>query len=584
MKVFPKRDKIDYSLKNTDKIVKMGIKHFYYWMKKNFGSQTNTDLRRGQPMPQEVDVFLMDLNGIFHNSAQKIFQYGNHKPEPRLLHSAPTKPNYHRTQKKVFDDVCRTIDIMVKKVNPTSTVVMCIDGPAPLSKQVQQRERRYKSAAESTGDCIFDSNAITPGTVFMDQLSRSIDGWLRTKMIQDPVWNRLNVIFSNEKSPGEGEHKCLDYVRKTGKADDRYCIHGMDADLIMLALASGRETFYVIREEMYDKRFDFSIIDICRLRKALEGEMHWETSEKRCNNKSLIEDFILLCFLVGNDFLPHIPSIEIIENGIPLILEFYQRTAEVHGHFVDWNEKRPLLNMPAIKSFFEAVASQEENMFLNKMRHRSSFFPDPLLDECSTFSGSTMTFDITRFRSEYLREHFAGHRLTDVCNSYFEGMQWVLEYYLSGVPNWDWYCPMHHAPTAYHLSQKADEYSPTPWGRSSPSTPLLQLLSVLPPKSARLLPDSMRGILTEDTSSFAPYCPQVFDIDLSGKRKEWEGIAMLPYLDYNLARKLHRISSRNFSTQEKKRDIRGKSFQYAVVFPENSPGIPKVESCITNDL
>ena len=61
---------------------------------------------------------------------------------------------------------------------------------------------------------------------------------------------------------------------------------------------------------MYDKRFDFSIIDICRLRKALEGEMHWETSEKRCNNKSLIEDFILLCFLVGNDFLPHIPSIE----------------------------------------------------------------------------------------------------------------------------------------------------------------------------------------------------------------------------------------------------------------------------------
>ena len=245
MKVFLKRDKIDYSLKNTDKIVKMGIKHFYYWMKKNFGSQTNTDLRRGQPMPQEVDVFLMDLNGIFHNSAQKIFQYGNHKPEPRLLHSAPTKPNFHRTQKKVFDDVCRTIDIMVKKVNPTSTVVMCIDGPAPLSKQVQQRERRYKSAAESTGDCIFDSNAITPGTVFMDQLSRSIDGWLRTKMIQDPVWNRLNVIFSNEKSPGEGEHKCLDYVRKTGKADDRYCIHGMDADLIMLALASGRETFYV---------------------------------------------------------------------------------------------------------------------------------------------------------------------------------------------------------------------------------------------------------------------------------------------------------------------------------------------------
>lgn len=535
-------------------------------------------------MPQEVDVFLMDLNGIFHNSAQKIFQYGNYKPEPRLLPSSSKKPSFHRIQKKVFEDVCMTIDAMVKKVNPTETVVMCIDGPAPLSKQVQQRERRYKSAAESTGECIFDSNSITPGTIFMDQLSRSIDSWLRNKMIQDPVWSRLKVIFSNEKSPGEGEHKCLDYVRKSGTPESRYCIHGMDADLIMLALASGKDAFYVIREELYDPRFEFTVVDIYQLRKALECEMRWKSEKKECSDKALIEDFILLCFLVGNDFLPHIPSIEIIENGIPLIMEFYQRTAEVHGHFVDWSGDRPLLNMPAVKSFFEAIASQEEKLFLNKLQHRSSFFPDPLLDECSAMYGSKMTFDIDKFRTEYLREHFAGHRLSDVCNSYFEGMQWVLEYYLRGVPNWDWFCPMHHAPTAYHLSKQADVYTPVPWQKSSPSTPLLQLLSVLPPKSAKLLPECMRGILVEETSSFAQYCPQVFDIDLSGKRREWEGIAMLPYVDYNLARKLHRLSSRNFTQQDRKRDIRGKSFEYKAIFPRNGEGVARVESNVTSDL
>ena len=134
------------------------------------------------------------------------------------------------------------------------------------------------------------------------------------------------------------------------------------------------------------------------------------------------------------------------------------------------------------------------------------------------------------------------------------------------------------------LAQQADGYSLTPWDKSSPSTPLLQLLSVLPPKSAKLLPESMREILLEETSAFAPYCPQVFDIDLSGKRKEWEGIAMLPYVDYGLARKLHRLSSRNFSAQDKRRDIRGKSFQYSVTFPENGEGIPRVDSRITNDL
>ena len=564
----------------------MGIKHFYYWLKKEFGSHTNTDLRRGQPMPQDVDVFLMDLNGIFHNSAQKIFQYGNHKPEPRLLRPGPKKPNFHRTQKRVFEDVCKEIDAMVKKVGPTSTVVMCIDGPAPLAKQVQQRERRYKSAAESTGECVFDSNAITPGTVFMDQLSRFIDGWLRGKMAHDPEWQKLKVIFSNEKAPGEGEHKCLDYVRKVGNPELRYCIHGMDADLIMLALASGMESFYVIREELYDPRFDFTVVDICQLRRALESEMKWISETRQCSGKSLIEDFILLCFLVGNDFLPHVPSIEIIENGIPLIMEFYQQTARVHGHFIDWDGKRPLLNMSALKSFFGAIGSQEEALFLKKMSHRSTFFPDPLLEECTSVSGATPCFDVTKFRSEYLKEHFAGHRLSEICNAYFEGMQWVLEYYLCGVPNWNWFCPMHHAPTAYHLAQHADGSSSgrSEWERSSPATPLLQLLSVLPPKSAALLPECMRSTLVDETSAFAPYCPLSFNIDLSGKRKEWEGIAMLPYVDYNLARRLYRISARNLSAQEKRRDIRGKSFLYSARSPEDGFGPPMVESTITSDL
>lgn len=37
----------------------------------------------------------------------------------------------------------------------------------------------------------------------------------------------------------------------------------------------------------------------------------------------LIEDFILLCTFVGNDFLPHLPALKIRENALDVILFYY---------------------------------------------------------------------------------------------------------------------------------------------------------------------------------------------------------------------------------------------------------------------
>ena len=39
----------------------------------------------------------------------------------------------------------------------------------------------------------------------------------------------------------------------------------------------------------------------------------------------IIDDFILLCFLVGNDFLPHLPGFNIYSGGIDILLNFYKK-------------------------------------------------------------------------------------------------------------------------------------------------------------------------------------------------------------------------------------------------------------------
>ena len=58
---------------------------------------------------------MIDMNGIFHNSAQKIFKYGNYKCK-RLLSSGIVKHTNKQTEKNVFQDVCRTVEHIVNTV------------------------------------------------------------------------------------------------------------------------------------------------------------------------------------------------------------------------------------------------------------------------------------------------------------------------------------------------------------------------------------------------------------------------------------------------------------------------------------
>lgn len=39
----------------------------------------------------------------------------------------------------------------------------------------------------------------------------------------------------------------------------------------------------------------------------------------------VIDDFIFMCFLLGNDFIPHIPSLSIRDGGLDALLFFYKK-------------------------------------------------------------------------------------------------------------------------------------------------------------------------------------------------------------------------------------------------------------------
>lgn len=124
-------------------------------------------------------------------------------------------------EEDIFYNVFLYVDRMVHLIKPRKLLMISADGVAPRAKMNQQRTRRFKKTKMNQSDIdqmtrmglnyqdMFNSDKISAGTEFMQNLSKAFKEFIEDKIKNDFLWGDLKVVFTGSEVPGEGEHKVI---------------------------------------------------------------------------------------------------------------------------------------------------------------------------------------------------------------------------------------------------------------------------------------------------------------------------------------------------------------------------------------
>jgi len=104
----------------------------------------------------------------------------------------------------------------------------------------------------------------------------------------------------------------------------------------------------------------FIWLDVCCLREYLRVELDIPNTGFPYDPELAIDDWIFMIFFVGNDFLPHLPSLEIRENAIDVLLNIWRRELPNMGGYLTNHGK---VNMARCQYILDGIAAQEDGIF-----------------------------------------------------------------------------------------------------------------------------------------------------------------------------------------------------------------------------
>jgi 5'-3' exonuclease len=558
----------------------MGIPKYFKHIVSNFKSLT---IPLDGSCEIAIDNLYFDMNCLIHPCVQKVIKAHPNEVKQHMLEEKSEKyisDEFYITNLEVliYNEIDSYVDTIITRVNPTKLVYLAIDGVASRAKMEQQRLRRYRSIKEKRlkreiyerysidikNQPDFDTNCITPGTIFLYKIGQHIRKYINNKS-KEAKYSSLKWILDDCQNKGEGEHKIFQYMKRETQ-NDINCVYGLDADLIMLSLCS-KCSVYLLREHVYYggglSEQDYIYFNVDEFKNQLIDKLTGmiqcdtfgcndeQTEEKTINKENLVLDYIVLGFLIGNDFLPPLLGISLSNTSFSYLLKVYcDIIKNTRNRYL---VKDGLINFDFIRSIVNRIYADEPSLLKEYQHNVDNWYP---IIRAPRDNKLEMDLEKLKYYPYYNKKqhfkldqdawndryylHYFGIRnvlknkpfINDICQNYIDGLQWNLEYYLNKSPSDSWYYRFPAAPCLRELCMYlSNRVYPTAFNNTISFTPFEQLAIVLPLESGRLIWPKKFGEMAKTDLKLKSFYPIEYDLDTWNKHYLHESNPVLVPID-----------------------------------------------------
>jgi 5'-3' exonuclease len=507
----------------------MGIPYYFYSLTQKYNNILSNRL---SVVP---DTYCIDFNGLIHPVAHDII--------------SKKASNIHECILNALWD--KIIHYML--TSQAKKIIICADGVAPLAKMVQQRKRRYLTVYKNKLDSIqsaWDTNAITPGTQFMEELNSFMKKQIRYSK------HNVEFVYSGSDENGEGEHKIFDKL--VSEADDaNIIIHGLDADLIILSLISHKKNIYLMREssDQHTGTAVCNYLNVQNLRRAIIKELaiSWDIANilkiqlsdiediysPICND--LIESYCMACSILGNDFIPHLATVDLKTNGLDKLMKATKYAIANSGLLVkDGAIQQACLSyiLSDLSKTEDADMHHECEKYIKKRVHETANLSDMYAIKHRDPVANNIYNNPTKWRHEYYKGLFdcnitlSSTVVFNACENYIKGVYWIHAYYKKYELDYNWYYPYNYAPSIKDIANHSIANNPPVISKIGSFVPsYIQLLIVLPKESKCLMKKEHQKYMDDIYAGLYHMYPEKYKIQTFLKTHLWECSPKLPTIN-----------------------------------------------------
>ena len=404
----------------------------------------------------------------------------------------------------------------------------------------------------------------------MQKLNIELTTYINTKNKE----NKRQYIYSSFEHNGEGEHKIIQYIKEFTNEDTANMIYGNDTDIIFLSVISyicNSSKIFLFKTFEKQNQF-YNVKYITDLLINIITDFVIKNDIKYRVNKNNVLDLIILCFIIGNDFLQHVPFIDAFK--LPyVILSYVTSLNKFKGDNIIkinstyginyFNLFQTIQTLSEKETFLFKSAYDENKLMINNKKPKKKvienirinqddygYFDSIVISDNDIVNNSSLINYKYNYYNYYLKTN-NNLILNQLFKNYFEGFNWTIDYYFNVKSNrdklldgncldWDWYfkypCVPFVSDLMNYLSSNWEELDKMERRelKTNPLSTNQQLFYIIPKEYLK----DINIELFNQLSKYPFISPIKAKIDTIHKSRLWECHAIVPLIDSSIIRSI----------------------------------------------